>query len=94
MWHIGNEDGHEDFTWIDLRLLEGLFDQEDFREDGKNWEKRGRERNLLGCLAGWVCGRKIGEVRVFSSKIREKTWMPNKDQFYPSPLCLPILFVH
>ena len=54
-------------------MLEGLFDWEDFREDGKNWEKRGRERNLLGCLAGWICGRKIGGVRVFSSKIREKT---------------------
>ena len=97
MWHIGNEDGHEDFTWIDLRLLQGLFDWVDFREDGIKRGERGRERNLLGCLVGQVCGRKIGEVQVFSSQIsektEEKTWMLAKDQFCPSLLCLAVLFV-
>ena len=39
----------------------------------KKGEKRGRERNLLVCLVGWVCGKKIGGVWVFSPKIREKT---------------------
>ena len=44
---------------------------------------------LLGCLVRWVCGKKIGEsecfflkpTKMFSPKIREKTWVLAKTKF-------------
>ena len=49
----------------------------------------------MGCLVGWIYGRKIGGLGVFSLdppkyslQIGKKTWMPTKDQFCPSSLCM------
>ena len=82
-------------TWFDLRVLWGPFSWVGFWKDEKKGKKRGGEWDLLGCLVGWIYGRKIGGLGVFSLdppkyslQIGKKTWMPTKDQFCPSSLCM------
>jgi len=58
-----------------------------FRKDGKKiGEKMGRERNLLTCLVGWICGKKTSgsgyflprPTKMVSPQIGEKTEEENQ----------------
>ena len=69
---------------------------------GKKMKRKGGERNLLGYLVGWICGRKTSGTQVFSLRTHQNVFFPNlrenwrkntmlaKDQIYPS---LSIMFV-
>ena len=69
---------------------------------GKKMKRKGGERNLLGYLVGWICGRKTSGTQVFSLQTHQNVFFPNlrenwrkntmpaKDQIYPS---LSIMFV-